>query len=96
MTLAAGAHVTGGSHLVSRLLQEGLEVVVLDDLSTGTKSNLQVENTHLSIIIVRKKILEQKVVGDICDLDCCRDAMKGVTGVYHLAAMSKVRAERHG
>ena len=40
------ALVTGGagflgSHLCDRLLSEGIEVIALDDLSTGSRENIQ-------------------------------------------------------
>ena len=49
-----------GSHLVERLLSEGNNVIVIDDLSTGSLENLQgvVKNPRLKII--RAKISECK------------------------------------
>ena len=41
-----------GSHLVTRLLKEGFEVVVLDNLSTGNLENLELclENENLRFV----------------------------------------------
>jgi len=77
------ALVTGGagfigSHIVDRLLSERHEVVVLDDFSTGHRSNLQ-DNDSLSI-----------VEGDISDKETVDECMKGVDWVFHKAAVASV------
>lgn len=64
-----------GSHLVRRLLSEGLAVRVLDDLSTGRASNLVGLPVEL-------------LVGDV-RLDA-EQAVEGCTRVFHLAARSSV------
>jgi len=77
------ALVTGGagfigSHLVERLLADGHEVVVLDDLSAGSLDNLP---SHQRLTFVE---------GDIRDADRCAAACKGVTNVLHQAARNSV------
>ncbi len=68
-----------GSHLVERLLSEGHEVIVLDDLSSGSLRNLSK---------VRKDILFVK--GDVrCSRDVER-AIRGTDCVVHLAALISV------
>eukprot|EP00192_Tetraselmis_astigmatica_P013522 CAMPEP_0117649266 /NCGR_PEP_ID=MMETSP0804-20121206/874_1 /TAXON_ID=1074897 /ORGANISM="Tetraselmis astigmatica, Strain CCMP880" /LENGTH=326 /DNA_ID=CAMNT_0005454979 /DNA_START=97 /DNA_END=1077 /DNA_ORIENTATION=- len=68
-----------GSHLVTRLLDCGYAVTVLDNLSSGTAENLDMQHARLSFI-----------EGDVRSAeDCCR-AMVGAVCVFHLAAMSKV------
>jgi nucleoside-diphosphate-sugar epimerase len=72
-----------GSHLVERLLTDGHRVRVLDDFSTGRRSNIEAvrsagpERLHVS-------------TGDIRDEKLTRDAMSGVEGVFHLAALGSV------
>lgn len=70
-----------GSHVVEQLLQEDVaEVVVYDNFTRGDKlylaSSLQDE---------RCRIFPNG--GDIRDLDVLNDAMQGIDGVFHLAAM---------
>jgi UDP-glucose 4-epimerase len=65
-----------GSHLVERLHALGHRVRVLDNLSQG-----RIEWVHPSAEFIE---------GDITQLSLCRRACEGVTGVFHLAAMSKV------
>jgi len=77
------ALVTGGagfigSHIVDRLLQDGHEVIVLDDLSTGHRENLA-ENEKLEI-----------VEGDIRDFNTVNECMQGVDWVFHKAAVASV------
>ncbi|HEY7595879.1 MAG TPA: NAD-dependent epimerase/dehydratase family protein [Actinophytocola sp.] len=66
-----------GSHLTEHLLGLGHEVVVLDDLSTGSVHNLAAVAAEPRFRLVR---------GSVCDEDAVRDAMAGVHDVYHLAA----------
>jgi UDP-glucose 4-epimerase len=82
------ALVTGGagfigSHLVDALLDQGYEVVVLDDLSSGVKENLDAAwNKHGARLML--------VIGSICDVATVAAAMKGVQHVFHQAAKSLV------
>jgi nucleoside-diphosphate-sugar epimerase len=68
-----------GSHLVRALLERGDQVRVLDDLSTGLRENL----TDLDITLIE---------GDIRDLNAVREAVSGVSHIYHLAALISVHA----
>lgn len=68
-----------GSHLVERLLEDGEEVVVLDDFSTGRRENLTPFEGRFRL-----------VEGSITDLDACRDAVAGVDYVFHQAALGSV------
>jgi UDP-N-acetylglucosamine/UDP-N-acetyl-alpha-D-glucosaminouronate 4-epimerase len=75
------ALVTGGagfigSHLADALLADGAEVVVLDDLSTGLRSNVP----------AGAKLLE----GDVADLDDVARAVAGCDLVFHQAALGSV------
>ena len=65
-----------GSHLVDALLVAGHRVRVLDDLSTGTRANLDGR--------------AELVVGNVADQAAVRAAMCGAAGVYHLAAIASV------
>lgn len=65
-----------GSHVVKELLDNGQEVVVYDNLSTGQKVNLFEKATFIE--------------GDILDTTALNQAMKGVDGVVHLAAKKAV------
>ncbi len=65
-----------GSHLVDALLAEGHTVRVLDDLSTGKRSNLDPR--------------AELIIGDVGDRTTVREAMNGADGCFHLAAISSV------
>lgn len=70
-----------GSHVCDALVEAGVQVTCLDDLSTGRQSNL----THLeghALFTFRH--------GDIRDPGCCREAVSGVDAVVHLAALGSV------
>jgi len=45
-----------GSHLVERLLKVGKNVVVIDDLSTGSRENLRAVATHRNFRFIQSKI----------------------------------------
>ena len=68
-----------GSNLVARLIQDGVNVTVLDDLSTGRKENLKTVESRLKFID-----------GSICDDVSVADAVKGVDTIFHLAAIPSV------
>jgi UDP-glucose 4-epimerase len=70
-----------GSHLVDLLLSRGCAVRVLDNLSTGKKSNLALDNPRL-----------QFIQGDVADAACVDAAVNGCAGVAHLAAVASVQA----
>ena len=81
--LAMKALVTGGagfigSHIVDRLLNDGHQVIVLDDFSTGHRSNLA-DNKALTI-----------VEGDISNFDTVKQCMQGIDWVFHKAAVASV------
>ena len=65
-----------GSHLVDRLLSLGYRVRVLDDLSTGTRTNVDSRC--------------ELVVGDVTDPAIVRRAFTDVAGCFHLAAIASV------
>jgi len=71
-----------GSHLAERLLQDGHEVTILDDLSTGRLENLEGFARH-----PRMHFLE----GDVADLSMVRGLVAETNLVYHLAAAVGVR-----
>ena len=72
-----------GSHLVDRLLAAGDEVVVLDDLSTGRRENLE------QALAAGAELVE----GDITDASLVRDLFerRQPERVFHLAAQIDVR-----
>jgi UDP-glucose 4-epimerase len=65
-----------GSHLADGLLARGHRVRILDDLSTGKRENMP--------------RTAQLVVGDVADAALVAEAMAGVDGAFHLAAVSSV------
>ncbi len=78
-TLVTGGAGFIGSHLVDALLERGARVKVLDNLSTGRRSNLE----HC---LGKIEFLE----GDLRDRDTCRQACHGVEVVFHEAALGSV------
>lgn len=80
------ALVTGGcgfigSHIVDRLLEEGLEVRVIDNFSTGRPQNLdhQKENSNLTIYNL-----------DIRDKEAIRPVFQNVDYIFHMAALADI------
>ena len=85
--MATKALITGGagfigSHLAERLLDEGTEVWVLDDVSTGSNANVAHLADREDFHLVVESVLSNAVVSELvhkCDV------------VYHLAAAVGVR-----
>nr|WP_314581044.1 NAD-dependent epimerase/dehydratase family protein [uncultured Pseudomonas sp.] len=70
-----------GSHLVDALLAKGYAVRILDDLSTGKRSNLPLDNPRVELI-----------EGDVADAALVARAAAGCQAVAHLAAVASVQA----
>ena len=80
------ALVTGGcgfigSHLVEHLINNGFEVNVLDNLSTGRKSNIE----H-----IKKSDKITLFEGDLQDTKIVRDSIIDCDYVFHLAALADI------
>lgn len=70
-----------GSHLTDALLAKGYAVRILDDLSTGKRSNLPLDNPRVELI-----------EGDVADAELVARAAVGCQAVAHLAAVASVQA----
>lgn len=70
-----------GSNLVDAILKLGYKVIVLDDFSTGKKSNIErfLGNSNFKLI-----------EGDIRNLKTCKDAVENVDYILHQAAWGSV------
>ncbi|MFE5842430.1 NAD-dependent epimerase/dehydratase family protein [Streptomyces niveus] len=66
-----------GSHLTEHLLGLGHEVVILDDISTGSADNLAAWADEPRLRFVQ---------GSVCDAEAVERCMAGVDRIYHLAA----------
>jgi len=73
-----------GSHVVERLLVEGQRVRVLDNFSTGSRANLDFARGNRRLEIIR---------GDLKSLATVERAVRGVSAVFHQAAMRSVPRE---
>ncbi|MQF69493.1 SDR family oxidoreductase [SAR202 cluster bacterium AD-804-J14_MRT_500m] len=70
-----------GSHVVDRLLSEGHEVVVLDNLVTGRTANLAEHSKNPKLTLCQT---------DISNLEDVKAIMDGVDWVFHLAGRADV------
>ncbi|HPU13624.1 MAG TPA: NAD-dependent epimerase/dehydratase family protein [Aeromicrobium sp.] len=75
-TIVTGGAGFVGAHLVKRLVDDGSEVVVIDDLSSGFRSNLE----GIDVELVEGSILTDSALASIRDADA----------VVHLAAVPSV------
>jgi len=66
-----------GSHLVNNLVERGAEVIVLDNLTSGDKKNVDKDVTFIE--------------GNIRDEDDVKKAIRDCDVVFHLAALTNVR-----
>jgi UDP-glucose 4-epimerase len=71
-----------GSHLAEKLLVQGHDVTVLDDLSTGARDNLRSIENHPRLHLR---------VGSITDPVLLADVVRGIEVIYHLAAAVGVK-----
>lgn len=65
-----------GSHLVEALIAKGYRVRVLDSLVSGRQEWVHPEAEFIQ--------------GDVTDLAACQRAVSGTSGIFHMAAMSRV------
>jgi UDP-glucose 4-epimerase len=75
-----------GSHLVDRLLAEGHEVTVYDNLSSGKREFLRQHDNDKKFLFIHD---------DLLDLNFLLHAMKNHDMVWHLAANPDIRAAIH-
>lgn len=81
-TLVTGGAGFVGSHLVEHLLAQGDDVVILDDMSTGSVGNLIEARSNPRLTITYGSILDSRSV---------REAIDGCDRVFHLAALVGVK-----
>jgi len=70
-----------GSHIVDKLLEEGFDITVIDNLDTGRLENIAHHQNKKEFHLVR---------GDILDLDLVKETMKDIDAVFHEAALASV------
>ncbi len=68
-----------GSHIAEALVNDGEDVVIFDNLSSGYEHNI----AH-----IKDKVTF--INGDVRDIEALRNAMRGVTHVFHEAALVSV------
>lgn len=74
-----------GSHVVRRLTNEGREVTIVDDLSSGSVQNL-----------LDLGIKQKCAVGDLRNYQFAKDSLRGVETVFHFAAEVGSASYLHG
>ena len=80
-TIVTGGCGFIGSHIVDKLLEQGHEVTVLDNFSTGRVENLKHQNNNINL-----KIIET----DICSQSKIAKYFKNIDWVFHLAALADI------
>jgi len=70
-----------GSHLVDRLVTDGHEVVVVDNLATGRRENLAQHEATGQVRLV---------MADVADHGAIRHCFENVDWVFHLAALADI------
>ena len=71
-----------GSHLIGKLLEDGDKVAVIDNLSTGSRVNIETFREHRNFAFVE---------GDIRNQDLMEPLVEQCDAIYHLAAAVGVR-----
>lgn len=80
------AVVTGGagfigSHMVDLLVEQGFEVVVIDNLATGRLENLAQHRSNPRVVVHR---------GDMCDLPADSALFRGAEFVFHFGGIGDI------
>jgi UDP-glucose 4-epimerase len=70
-----------GSHIVDRLLKEGFEVTVIDNLDTGRLENIANHQNKKEFNFIK---------GDIRDFNLVKETMQNMDAVFHEAALASV------
>ncbi len=70
-----------GSHIVDRLLKEGVEVTIIDNLSTGRRENISQHQNRKDFHFTE---------GDIQNVDLERNAVDDIDAVFHEAELVSV------
>lgn len=81
-TIVTGGAGFIGSHLTEALLAQGDDVVVLDDVSTGSLANLDAVTRHPRLAVVEGSVLDRGLVSAL---------VRGADRVFHLAAAVGVK-----
>lgn len=74
-----------GSHIVSRLADEGRDVTIIDDFSSGSEQNL-----------LDLGIKQKCVIGDLRSYQFAKESIRGVETVFHFAAEVGSASYLHG
>ena len=82
LTLVTGGAGFIGSHIVDKLVKEDVEVIALDNLSTGKLSNLSSCDGKKNFRFIKE---------DLNNNDGIRKALQNVETVFHMAADPEVR-----
>jgi len=82
LTLVTGGAGFIGSHVVDRLISNGVEVSVLDNLSAGSLQNLSAHKDNKNFHFINK---------DLDDNESLSEALQDVKIVFHIAADPEVR-----
>lgn len=99
MILITGGAGFIGSHLVETILGQGEKVRILDDFSTGKRENLEealgialpaLGESKGSVRILPLSSRADLFVGDISDIEICREACQDVSFIFHQAALGSV------
>ena len=80
-----------GSHIVDRLVDDGHEVIIFDDLSSGKEENINQKAKFFKVDISDKNVFDKTRIRDYS----MEDVMTGVDVVFHLAAMPRVEPSIH-
>jgi UDP-glucose 4-epimerase len=80
-TLVTGGAGFIGANLVNRLVDEGNEVIIFDNLSTGSQYNINKEAKLFLIDISHNDYFKDKKMDDI---------MNGVDVIFHMAALPRI------